>query len=160
MGDERSPGDVRLAGSKERTDARAARVDRPERRGGVRQGSGRVRRYRRIGRSRNGNRASAGGGGRPAAENRRQCDDFVRRAVGGRGSAEAREWRTRRAGVPYVDVGGAREPAVRRGERHAEAMAEIEKALFSFWTALSPRFGRDYAIHLVLKEPTIMKFLS
>lgn len=32
------------------------------------------------------------------------------------------------------------------------AMTEIEKALFSFWTALSPRFGRDYAIRVLRRE--------
>ncbi|MEF3302193.1 NADPH-dependent F420 reductase [Paenibacillus sp. GYB003] len=44
------------------------------------------------------------------------------------------------AGFDMIDAGGA------------EAMAEIEKALFSFWTALSPRFGRDYAIRVLRRE--------
>lgn len=44
------------------------------------------------------------------------------------------------AGFDMVDTGGA------------EAMAEIEKALFSFWTALSPWFGRDYAIRVLRRE--------
>lgn len=44
------------------------------------------------------------------------------------------------AGFDMVDAGGA------------EAMAEIEKGLFSFWTALSPRFGRDYAIRVLRRE--------
>ncbi|WP_238403307.1 NAD(P)-binding domain-containing protein [Paenibacillus mesophilus] len=44
------------------------------------------------------------------------------------------------AGFDMVDVGGP------------EAMAEIEKALFSFWTALSPQFGRDYAIRVLRRE--------
>ncbi|QRG66671.1 NAD(P)-binding domain-containing protein [Brevibacillus choshinensis] len=44
------------------------------------------------------------------------------------------------AGFDMVDTGGA------------EAMAEIEKALFSFWTVLSPRFGRDYAIRVLRRE--------
>ncbi|MFE5319328.1 NADPH-dependent F420 reductase [Paenibacillus sp. NPDC056579] len=45
-------------------------------------------------------------------------------------------------GFDMVDVGGT------------EAMAAIEKALFSFWTALSPRFGRDYAIRVLRREET------
>lgn len=44
------------------------------------------------------------------------------------------------AGFDMVDAGSA------------EAMTEIEKALFSFWTALSPRFGRDYAIRVLRRE--------
>ncbi|MCC3373595.1 NAD(P)-binding domain-containing protein [Cohnella sp. REN36] len=44
------------------------------------------------------------------------------------------------AGFDMVDAGGA------------EVMGEIEKALFSFWTALSPQFGRDYAIRVLRRE--------
>ncbi|PYI56395.1 NADPH-dependent F420 reductase [Paenibacillus flagellatus] len=44
------------------------------------------------------------------------------------------------AGFDMVDAGGA------------EAMAEVEKALYSFWTVLSPRFGRDYAIRVLRRE--------
>lgn len=44
------------------------------------------------------------------------------------------------AGFDMVDAGGT------------EGMAEIEKALFSFWTALSPRFGRNYAIRVLRRE--------
>lgn len=44
------------------------------------------------------------------------------------------------AGFDMVDAGGA------------EAMAEIEKAIFTFWTVLSPQFGRDYAIRVLRRE--------
>lgn len=44
------------------------------------------------------------------------------------------------AGFDMIDVGGA------------ETMAEIEKALVSFWTVFLPRFGRDYAIRVLRRE--------
>lgn len=44
------------------------------------------------------------------------------------------------AGFDMVDVGGS------------EAMAVIEKAIFSYWTVLSPLFGRDYAIRVLRRE--------
>jgi len=44
------------------------------------------------------------------------------------------------AGLDMVDAEGP------------EAMAEIEKALLSFFMALSPRFGRDYAIRVLRRE--------